>query len=73
MGLPEGKPGNAGIGTLVFGAGKRQYRNVVRINQEIKNGSFEKNEVLAKILSEVTSTNGRIHFIGCITDSQEDA
>lgn len=46
---------------------------MVRISQQIDNGFFEKNEVLAKIFSEVTSSNGRIHFVGCLTDSQEEA
>ena len=57
----------------MIGTGKRQYRNVVRISQQIDNGFFEKNEVLSKIFSEVTGSNNRIHFVGCITDSQEEA
>ena len=67
----EGHPGNSGIGVLTIGAGQRQYRNIVRVNQEIANGTFEKNDTLQEILKEVTEGNNTIHLIGSITDSMD--
>lgn len=58
---------------LVIGTGKRQYRNILRISQMIADGSLQKNEVLCKILQDTKDGNGRLHLIGCLTNSQEEA
>ena len=73
IGLVEGYPGNSGIGVLVIGSGKRQYRNIVRVNEDIKKGEFENNEVLKKIINEVKEGNNTIHVMGSITDSMEES
>lgn len=39
----------------------------------IEDGSFEKNEVLQKVLQDTVEGNGRIHFIGNFTNSEEEA
>ena len=57
---------------MVVGAGKRQYRNIVRVNQAIAAGQFKTNEVLQQVLNEVKEGNNTLHLIGSITDSMEE-
>lgn len=71
--MVEGTHSNSGVGVLVIGAGKRQFRNIVRVNTDIESGEFQKNEVLQKIISEVKEGNGNIHLMGSITDSKEES
>lgn len=73
VGLIDGTPGNSGVGILVVGAGKRQYRNIVRINQAIADGQFKTNETLQQVLKEVKEGNNTLHLIGSITDSMEES
>lgn len=58
---------------MVVGAGKRQYRNIVRINQAIADGQFKTNETLQQVLKEVKEGNNTLHLIGSITDSMEES
>ena len=69
----DGFPGNSGIGILVIGAGKRQYRNIVRVNDDIESGGFQQNEVLQQILKETKEGNNTLHLIGSITNSMEES
>src|SRR5215467_6101381 len=48
VGLPEGQMGNSEVGHLNLGAGRIVYQELQRINVAIKDGSFQKNEVLLK-------------------------
>ena len=58
---------------MVVGAGKRQYRNIVRINQALADGQFKTNETLQQVLKEVKEGNNTLHLIGSITDSMEES
>lgn len=58
---------------MVVGAGKRQYRNIVRINQALANGQFKTNETLQQVFKEVKEGNNTLHLIGSITDSMEES
>lgn len=39
----------------------------------IEDGSFQKNEVLCKVLKETVEGTGRLHLIGCLTNSREES
>src|SRR5215467_4249955 len=46
VGLPEGQMGNSEVGHLNLGAGRIVYQELQRINVAVRDGSFQKNEVL---------------------------
>ena len=58
---------------MVVGAGKRQYRNIVRIKQALAGGQFKTNETLEQVFKEVKEGNNTLHLIGSITDSMEES
>ena len=49
VGLPDGQFGNSEVGHMNIGAGRIIFQDLLRINQSIKNGSFEKNQLLANM------------------------
>ena len=66
-------PGNNGVGVLVIGAGKRQYRNIMRISHMIEDGTLKTDETLQEVFKGTKEGNGRLHLIGCFTNSMEEA
>jgi 2,3-bisphosphoglycerate-independent phosphoglycerate mutase len=68
VGLPEGLMGNSEVGHLNIGAGRVVWQDVVRIDQTIKNGELNKNEVIMKVFNDAKSGNGRLHFCGLVSD-----
>ncbi len=68
VGLPEGLMGNSEVGHLNLGAGRIVYQDLVRINLAIKEGSFFKNKILLKALENALQKNGRMHFLGLVSD-----
>ncbi len=68
VGLPEGQMGNSEVGHLNIGAGRIVYQELTRINKEIKNGTFFKNEVLIKALMNVKEKNSSLHLMGLVSD-----
>ncbi len=51
VGLPEGQMGNSEVGHLNLGAGRIVYQELQRINVAVKNGEFQKNQVLLDSLN----------------------
>lgn len=68
VGLPEGLMGNSEVGHLNIGAGRVVWQDVVRIDQTIKNGEFNKNDVIAKHFNAAKNGTGRLHLAGLISD-----
>ena len=68
VGLPEGLMGNSEVGHLNIGAGRVVWQDVVRIDQTIKTGELNKNEVIAKAFNAAKDGNGRLHLCGLISD-----
>jgi len=68
VGLPEGVMGNSEVGHLTIGAGRPEYQVLVRINMAIANGSFGRNEVLQQAFRSAKEGNGRLHFMGLLSD-----
>jgi 2,3-bisphosphoglycerate-independent phosphoglycerate mutase len=69
VGLPWGEKGDSSVGHLTIGAGKVLYQHLPRINLEIQNGSFFKNEVLLSAISHTRKYNSRLHIAGLIGEN----
>lgn len=68
VGLPEGLMGNSEVGHLNIGAGRVVWQDVVRIDQTIKNGDLDKNDVVMKTMNNAKNGTGRLHLCGLISD-----
>ena len=68
VGLPDGLMGNSEVGHLNVGAGRIVYQDIVRIELSIKNNSILKNENLLKAFKRAKEGNGRMHFLGLVSD-----
>ena len=53
VGLPEGQMGNSEVGHLNLGAGRVVYQELQRINVAIREGSFQKNEMLLRAIRQI--------------------
>lgn len=69
VGLLDGMIGNSEVGHLTIGSG-RTIRQPVRIfHDEIKNGSFFKNNLLIKRLNHLKEKNNTLHLMGLLSDA----
>ncbi|EOD52958.1 2,3-bisphosphoglycerate-independent phosphoglycerate mutase [Neofusicoccum parvum] len=68
VGLPEGLMGNSEVGHLNIGAGRVVWQDVVRIDQTIKKGELKNVENIQKSFSRAKNGNGRLHFLGLVSD-----
>lgn len=68
VGLPEGLMGNSEVGHLNIGAGRVVWQDVVRIDQTIKKGELNKNDVIMKTFKAAKEGTGRLHLAGLISD-----
>jgi len=68
VGLPDGLMGNSEVGHLNIGAGRVVWQDVVRIDQTIKNGELNKNDVIMKTFKAAKEGTGRLHLCGLISD-----
>ena len=68
VGLPKGQVGNSEAGHQTIGAGRVVLSEQMYIDKEIKNGEFEKNEVLGDLKKYLEKTRGTLHLIGLLTD-----
>ena len=68
VGLPDGQMGNSEVGHMNLGAGRVVYQDIVRINKEITEGTFEKNPVLVNAFDEAKKNNKKVHLLGLLSD-----
>lgn len=68
VGLPEGLMGNSEVGHLNIGAGRVVWQDVVRIDQTLKKGEFNKVKTLTDCFQRAIDGNGRLHLLGLISD-----
>lgn len=68
VGLPKGVMGNSEVGHLTIGSGRVEFQDLVRINLTIEDGSFGKQPALVGALDNAKKGNGRIHFLGLVSD-----
>lgn len=68
VGLPEGQMGNSEVGHLTMGAGRVIFQPLEKINQEIENGNFLKNEEILKVINHVKENDSSLHICGLLSD-----
>ncbi len=68
VGLPEGQMGNSEVGHLNLGAGRVVYQELQRINVAIRDGSFQKNEILLNAIRSAKKNNKALHLTGLVSD-----
>ena len=68
VGLPAGQMGNSEVGHLNLGAGRIVYQELERINVAIKNGEFQKNDILLNSLNYVKENKKSLHLMGLVSD-----
>ncbi len=68
VGLPEGQMGNSEVGHLNIGAGRIVYQDFTRINRDIENGDFFKNETLSSVMDRMDEHGGGLHLFGLLSD-----
>ena len=66
VGLPEGQMGNSEVGHLNLGAGRVVYQDLTRINKAVEDGKLRENPVLQEAFAK--ARNGRLHFLGLVSD-----
>ena len=67
VGLPAGQMGNSEVGHMHMGAGRLIDQDLSRINNEIQNGVFDQNIVLANSLRSLTCRKKKLHIIGLLS------
>jgi len=68
VGLPAGLMGNSEVGHLNIGAGRVVYQDIVRINMTSQQKKFGENKTFADACKRAKSGNGRLHFLGLVSD-----
>jgi 2,3-bisphosphoglycerate-independent phosphoglycerate mutase len=68
VGLPEGQMGNSEVGHLNLGAGRIVYQELQRINVAVRDGTFQKNEVLLNAIQCAKKTGKPLHLLGLVSD-----
>jgi len=68
VGLQAGKAGNSEAGHMNIGAGRVVLQDDVRLDNAMKDGSFNKNKVILAALDEVKKQGSSLHLIGLLTE-----
>ncbi len=68
VGLPDGQMGNSEVGHLNLGAGRVVYQELQRINVAVRDGSFQKNEILLNAIRFAKKNNTPFHLLGLVSD-----
>jgi len=67
VGLPGGQMGNSEVGHMSLGAGRVIFQNITRIDQAIRDGSFNSNAVFTGAIDKATATGGAVHLFGLLS------
>ena len=68
VGLPAGTMGNSEVGHQNIGAGRIVYQESMRLTKAIRDGEFQKNEVLLDAIEQCKKNGTKIHFMGLASD-----
>ncbi|MDG1034744.1 MAG: 2,3-bisphosphoglycerate-independent phosphoglycerate mutase, partial [Luminiphilus sp.] len=67
VGLPDGLMGNSEVGHMSLGSGRIIYQSITRIDQAIKDGSFNTNTAYTATIDSAVSAGGAIHVMGLLS------
>ena len=68
VGLPHNQAGTSEVGHMTIGSGRVSYQPLVKINMEIENKNFFKNEVLCDTIEYAKKNHKKLHLIGLPSD-----
>ena len=66
VGLPEGQMGNSEVGHLNLGAGAVVKQDITRIDDDVAEGGFDRNDVLREAC-RAAGPDGRLHLLGLVS------
>jgi len=66
VGLPKGTQGNSEVGHMTIGSGRIIYQSLVRINESIEKGEYEKNTALLGAIENCKKNNSTFHIMGLL-------
>ena len=67
VGLPEGQMGNSEVGHMNLGAGRVVYQSLTRIDKDIADGDFYRNEALVSAVHKARDNDGAVHILGLLS------
>ncbi|WP_092006648.1 2,3-bisphosphoglycerate-independent phosphoglycerate mutase [Marinobacter pelagius] len=67
VGLPKGQMGNSEVGHMNLGAGRVVYQSLTRIDKDLEEGTFQKNEVLCAAIDKAVSSGRAVHLMGLMS------
>lgn len=67
VGLPGGQMGNSEVGHMSLGSGRIIYQNISRIDQAIRDGSFNDNPAYTSAIDKANATGGAVHIFGLLS------
>jgi len=68
VGLPGGQMGNSEVGHMNLGAGRIVYQDFLKINNAVRDGSFQKEKVLQEAFEYAHSNERNVHLMGLVSD-----
>ena len=68
VGLPCGLMGNSEVGHLNIGAGRVVYQEITRIDKDIREGGFFRNQAVTGAIEHARKNNTTLHLIGLVSD-----
>lgn len=67
VGLPGGQMGNSEVGHMSLGAGRVIHQNITRIDQAIRDGSFDENPAFTRAIDNAKAAGGAVHIFGLLS------
>jgi 2,3-bisphosphoglycerate-independent phosphoglycerate mutase len=68
VGLPGGQMGNSEVGHMSLGSGRIIYQSITRVDQAIRDGSFERNAALTDGIDKAVKAGAAVHILGLLSD-----
>lgn len=68
VGLFQGDMGGSEVGHTTIGAGRVVLSTAKKIQDEIKNGNFEKNKIVVEMNKNLKNNNADLHLFGLMSD-----
>ncbi len=67
VGLPQGQMGNSEVGHMNLGAGRVVYQSLTRIDKDLEDGDFQKNEALCNAIDKAVANDKAVHLMGLLS------
>ncbi|MBY6033118.1 2,3-bisphosphoglycerate-independent phosphoglycerate mutase [Marinobacter daepoensis] len=67
VGLPQGQMGNSEVGHMNLGAGRVVYQSLTRIDKDLEDGQFQKNEALCQAIDKAVANHKAVHLMGLLS------